>query len=302
VIAAATETNPKEMKNTMALDTRRSRLPRLASLIAVLAACLAGVAFSPAPAAADFGIASFDGGVYDANGEPFTQAGGHPHSASTTFLLNTTLGGIFDPPSQPVPDGSMKDVHVDLPPGLVGNPNVTPVRCTAAELAAETYGAGCPADSQVGVARFHLPQYGGYLSPVPVWNMIPQPGAPAQFGMNLIALIQLTPSLRSGDDYGLTISSINTSQALANLNGVHFTFWGTPSDPSHDAERFCGLAPPCASDAAPLPFLTLPTSCPGPVETTLRVDSWQNPGVFETASFLSHDNATPTPNPIGTTG
>ena len=58
---------------------------------------------------------------------------------------------------------------------------------------------------------------------------------------------------------------------------------------------------PCSTSDPNRAFLTLPTSCLGPQTTTMSMDSWPDPGNFLTASFVSHDNATP-PNPIGVSG
>ena len=64
---------------------------------------------------------------------PFTQAGGHPYAASVSIDFNTLTnpaplrGDLW--PVEPV-----KDVLVDLPPGLVGDPTAAE-QCTAAQLA-----------------------------------------------------------------------------------------------------------------------------------------------------------------------
>ncbi len=47
------------------------------------------------------------------------------------------------------------------------------------------------------------------------------------------------------------------------------------------------------------PFLNNPTSCTGPVLTSLRVNSWQEPNNYQEASFLSHNAAM---EPVGTDG
>ena len=39
-----------------------------------------------------------------------------------------------DSPYIPEPDGVLRDVTVDLPPGFVGDPNATPKKCTGQEL------------------------------------------------------------------------------------------------------------------------------------------------------------------------
>src|ERR1041385_3794658 len=93
---------------------------KLSALAATLlaAACLGHAA----AAHADFGVASFDGSVVQQNGDPATQAGSHPFSATTDIEFNTTL----DQNNATLPDGTFKDVQVDLPPGLVGDPSATP--------------------------------------------------------------------------------------------------------------------------------------------------------------------------------
>ena len=55
-------------------------------------------------------------------------------------------------------------------------------------------------------------------------------------------------------------------------------------------------------DGPLVPFVSNPSDCAaGPLATVVRGDSWENPGDIKTASFLSHDNASPA-NPIGVTG
>ena len=69
-----------------------------------------------------FGVDAFDGSSdADASGAPFTQAGGHPYSISTSIDFNTITSPV------PLlgdrwPVEAVKDVFVGLPPGLVGSP------------------------------------------------------------------------------------------------------------------------------------------------------------------------------------
>jgi hypothetical protein len=65
---------------------------------------------------------------------------------------------------------------------------------------------------------------------------------------------------------------------------------------AHDPERQCfdfegAIIHGCPTDSAPAPFLSLPTSCTGSLQTTIRVDSVQEPGVFqhETVESLGED-------------
>jgi uncharacterized repeat protein (TIGR01451 family) len=249
-------------------------------------------------AAPVFGVDAFDGLVSDAAGDPFTQAGGHPYALLTAFDFNThtdpspIVGSL-----SPVEDA--KDVVVELPPGLVGNPtNVG--ECTIPELASGRRVDPtplCAATSQVGVTEVRG-SGGALLGPVPVFNMAPPPGVPARFGFNVDGtIVVLDASVRSNDDYGLTVRAENIPQGLS-IVGNSFTFWGVPSDRSHDAQRACPgqknpwvNGPTCPSGAAPTAFFRNPTSCTAPgvgLTTTLSTDSWAHPGVFKQRSFVSH--------------
>jgi hypothetical protein len=250
-----------------------------------------------------FGVDKFDGQIAsDAEGGTLTQAGGHPYATTTNIDFNTLtnplpqLGDLW--PVEPV-----RDAIVDLPPGLVGSTAAVD-QCTAAELA-NGFSTGseplCPATSQVGTTLVRL--NGGALfevafGPLPVFNMVSPPGSPAQFGFNVSGtVITLSVHLRSNGDYGLSIDGRDISEALA-ISGISFTFWGVPSDPSHDSERACPGnnspwlgGPTCPSGAPPRAFLRMPTSCSpqlgssvqDSVATNLSIDSWDHPGALDAA-------------------
>jgi hypothetical protein len=121
----------------------------------------------------------------------------------------------------------------------------------------------------------------------PVFNLTPSAGEPARFGFTAIFVkVYLDTSVRTGGDYGVTVNISNISQ-LGRLMGSEVTFWGVPNDPRHDASRgwscvpvtFSGKPGPCEASGAQavVPFLTLPTSCPGALESTLLADSWAEP-------------------------
>ena len=250
-----------------------------------------------------FGVDAFDGRVTaDASGTPLTQAGGRPYDATVELDFNTIRS---DNPLQGDlwPVETTKDVFVDLPPGLVGNPSATE-RCLPSQLA----GAGglgpvtaCPAGSQVGITSIRIRPTDlteGVQGPFPVYNVEPPPGVPARFGFRLFGtVITLDGQLRSDGDYGLTVAARNIPQALA-IAGTSFTFWGVPAAPEHDFERACAgkqipsFGGPTCGNGAPLrAFLRNPTSCTPPgigLPVTARIDSWENPGVFTEATWISH--------------
>jgi hypothetical protein len=247
-----------------------------------------------------FGIDAFDGLLTDAAGDPTTQAGGHPAAASVSFGFNTFTNAVpLGGPAWPVEP--VKDVLVDLPPGLVGDPTGVD-QCALNQLAGindVTSATLCPPTSQVGTILLRTgnrPYSPESLGPLAVYNMVPPSNAPARFGF-LVAgtAVVLDASVRSGGDYGISVNSRNISEALPVAGGT-FTFWGVPSDPSHDGERACaGSGPPglggpsCVTHARRVAFLRNPTMCSAAgLPTTMRVDSWTNPGVFRSITWRSH--------------
>ena len=74
--------------------------------------------------------------------------------------------------------------------------------------------------------------------------------------------------------------------------GTTLTLWGLPADSSHDGERgscvglFFPTGEECPVEPPLKPFLSMPTSCGGPLTTTLHANAWLEPE-YHTASFES---------------
>ena len=204
-------------------------------------------------------------------GPPDFQAGSHPYQLTTNFTFHTTKssGGEHL-------DGSAKDLRIELPPGVVGNPSAVP-RCPMTVFAGSEniIGGNCPADTQIGTVSIG---FGGVL---PIYNLVPPPGVAGQFGMLLFAPIFMEASVRSGSDYGLNVEMPNLPQGVP-LAGVSVNLWGVPAVSGHNELRGECLrgGGSCPSDAPAVPFLTMPTYCSQPLITTVLADSWQEPGVF----------------------
>ncbi|HJX33509.1 MAG TPA: hypothetical protein VJ257_04865 [Solirubrobacterales bacterium] len=233
-----------------------------------------------------FGVEDFQFIPENAGGTTATQAGSHPFQQTTVITLNSQQP---DPEGRARPVELPKDVVAETPVGFLGNP--TPFeQCTDAQFGKYLPAPGgtvineCPAASAVGVATltFVLPSNLTTKiesSTVPIFNMTPRYGEPARFGFKAEGVVAayLDPSVRSGSDYGLTISSTNITQA-SSLLGVQLTLWGVPGDPAHDASRGweClrgfGSCPP-SSGPTPPSFLLMPTAC-GPFQATIGGDSW----------------------------
>jgi hypothetical protein len=238
---------------------------------ALVAAAVLALGFAAPAAHAAFGIESFTAEVRKADNTTLeTQAGAHPFVGVTSFKFNSTVLG---------PDGHVKDVRVDLPPGLISNPLATP-RCTNAQF------PSCPKETQLGTEQ--LTASGGVPYTAAVFNMETGANQVADFAFSVPLLAPRTDiigGLRDHGDLGLffTISDIPQS---ANLISSTLTFWGVPADPAHDGERGG------PSTAPPTPFLTLPTACAGVQTTTLSADSYEAPGQFVTKDAVTPTGAT----------
>src|SRR5262245_28693284 len=220
---------------------------------------LATVLFAAAPAAAQAITVSGTAAPTD------TTAGAH-----SNFNIHIDFSG-----------GQVKDLVVGLPPGLVGDPNATP-KCTVAQLNASTGMAdGCPANTQVGsvsaVAQLLM------LVPVTVngklYNLQPQPGEPARFGIVLHPdplgvttpiILQSGAQLRQ-NDFGLnTIINNIPNQTVAP---------GDTTILSQDITLF-GIAPGTGN-----PFMRNPTSCT-PKSTTFSATPYsESTGNATTPAF-----------------
>jgi hypothetical protein len=238
-----------------------------------------------------FGVADYQFALEDEEGEFATQAAAHPYQLTTTVALNQGENAEHPP-------ALVKDVTSNWPAGLVGNPTTIP-QCTES-LFDESNSSNnlhneCPSDTAIGVAILHFtlkntqPGLTTVTSTVPLFNLIPAPGEPARAGFIFDkAPVTFDTAVRTGRDYGVVVSSHNISETQG-LVFATIVLWGTPGDPSHDKARGWDCidggidrtenAPPCAAlgQSQPQPFLSMPTSCTGPLQSTAEVDSWQAP-------------------------
>lgn len=105
-----------------------------------------------------------------------------------------------------IADGDLRDLTIHLPPGLVGNPLAAP-QCTAEQLGADS----CPPASQVGETTSNATiDLSGLPLTVPgsLYNLVPQAGEPARFGIVLRPavgdkIILQSPARLRQSDFGL---------------------------------------------------------------------------------------------------
>lgn len=250
---------------------------RIAKQIGTSAAAAAflAVAFAfPVRAQADFGIASFAVSATNQDGSAEPLAGSHPFAYTFEFALRTDSAGQ--------PEGQLRGLDVDLPPGLIGNPRAIP-RCARSEFEGGT--PACSPRTQVGVLSATATDLGSDVI-APVYNLVPPPGYAASFGLAVQGntAIEGLRLVGSGPDAHLRVTTLLLPTGLG-IKRVTQTLWGVPADSGHDEERApcLGVGGTCPAEAAPAPLLTLPTSCGTPLTTTLGIRSLEEPDRTVTA-------------------
>lgn len=250
------------------------------------------VSSEPAPA----GFMDFRAALLGVDGLPIQQAGSSPYQYTTSFAVNTkpvVSGGIgeFVEPA----GGSVKDINVALPPGLIGNPTAIS-RCPQQQFttihhihpgSADLYQNECPDGSAVGFVVVEQLSGISETLPLPIYNLVPPRGMPAQLGFQIFgAPFYIDTAVRTGGDYGITASLRNATE-VNRVTAATVVLWGAVADPSHDELRgHClneaALSAPfslgsCSAGLATKPFLRLPTSCEMPLTTEMSFDTWTDP-------------------------
>ncbi len=226
----------------------------------------------------------------EADASPDLLAGSHPFALTAAFKVNTTTnaeGRLLSAGGDPA------DLVAELPPGVAIDP-LAVQRCGAEEFATFNAGTGedgCPDASAVGVLTVENVTPSTLaerkVSVAPIYDLAPPQGSPALFGVRVAgAAVYLTPSVRTGGDYGLTVAMNGMPQGVHVLGGT-VTLWGVPAASAHDKERGdCiqshGTCPD--KNVIPKPFVTLPTQCLTPPTALLRADSWQEPGLLSASA------------------
>jgi hypothetical protein len=249
-----------------------------------------------------FGVESYELTPETESGEVESNAGSHPFQLTTTLAFNQTFTFNSREKSNvklPSTPELLKNVDTTLPPGLIGNTNYG-AECTDEQF--DTVFTGnfnaCPGDSAAGVAivTFRAPGFSlGYKTePIPVFDLTPAKGEPARLGFEFEGVpIVLDTAVQTGKGYAVEVSSKNTSQT-AEVLSVILTIWGTPAAESHHLERGweClgggykrlaaaggnpALVPACepSRETSPAPYLTLPTTCAKPLESSVKAESWK---------------------------
>jgi len=255
-------------------------------------------------------------------GEADRQASDRPFELRVSFDISAKTG-VNDGPGGDgtrftAPAGALRTAEVTLPRGQIGNPEAIP-KCDPAVFAeggSVANSTACPPDTQVGYlnASFNdgTSEYGagaashfdwGLLSRVPVYNLVPPKGTPADFGFNAGGLVQAHIYFKLDPAQNYAIKSVTPNiSSLVGVRGSEVTIWGVPGDPAHDPFRYPSdkeedgtvIGAPFGRTAI-RPLLTNPMDCGfDNGGARIQVDSYQHPG-----NFTEVEEST---NPLNVTG
>jgi hypothetical protein len=241
------------------------------------------------------GFEEFHAKVSGPDGRAASAAASHPFQYTTTFAVNlapSPPGSQF--PLEPA-GGDLREIEVTLPPGLVGNPTAT-TRCPAQQfntagfvsfpLEGNALVNECPESSVVGLATVQQREALGAKLRVPIYNLTPPKGMPAQLGFQVLgAPIYINTRLRSEGDFGISAFLENVTEAQR-VTAARVSIWGTPGDKLHNTMRGrCGISDEglCPVAGTARPFLRLPTQCENPLLSSMSIETWARPGAFASA-------------------
>jgi hypothetical protein len=212
---------------------------------------------------------------------PERKAGAHPNLFVVPFDFNTNNPEPVKKPTLIKEAETVRDLHVDLPPGFIGNPSAVG-ECTQAEFLAQE----CPKSSLVGFQLLTLfpPTSGAgelFTPRVPVFNLSHPRGKITDLAFYINGNpVHVKVSLDPANRYAITSEVPVINETLPPFS-QKLTLWGVPGDHSHDGWRYgCGL-PRCAVDGSPRPFLSIPSQCESDNAFRLHhYDSWEHKGVY----------------------
>jgi hypothetical protein len=227
------------------------------------------------------------------------QAGGIPSAGSHPYLLQFNLDIATDTdliPGTYEPSGDLRRVALELPQGLVLNP--TAVETCPLQILT-TAGAGeppreCPPAAQIGEATVSFA--GLPYGVVPLYELVPPPGAPAAFGFSLEGLTVVVQGGLLGN-FHLTGGSSELLKKFR-VSDIGLNFWGVPYDASHNFARNggevggpenCNEVGGCHIEAPAVPLVTMPTSCNESTTARATAESWSGQKIEKTVPLMNRE-------------
>ena len=140
-----------------------------------------GTAIGEFGSSSEFGLENADAWFTTADGTADTRAGSHPYELTVVYSNNHVGSLLFaEFPS----GGEMKNLTVNLPPGIIGDPTAVP-QCTRAQFDEQgeidngyITNPGVRPMREVGTEEVEVE---GVNENIPIYNLVPPAGIPAQF-------------------------------------------------------------------------------------------------------------------------
>lgn len=207
-----------------------------------------------------FGFKSFTVEVNDEEGNPYTQAGGHPYEKIITYRFNHTIV-----PTKSGSTGSLsafiKDLLTEQPPGHSGVREEETPKCPGYKAEEDK----CSPETKVGTLTIEYFESGKLSTNLrSLYNVVAPDGVASRYA-TLDPYTASDTSVRTGGDYGTT-SRGNSVSEEAKIVGVKVVIWGIPGDHVVSATRSA--------------ILRNPTACLGPQIARVRANTWKDPDQF----------------------
>jgi hypothetical protein len=179
-----------------------------------------------------------------ANGGIDSLAGSHPYALTTTIGFNPAPESPGEP-GVPYADGDVRDLRLQMPPGLVENPEVLG-RCSvvafntprSSPFQESQSGESCPEDSQIGFVTLKSSFGGGQTRSFGLFNLVPQDGNGPLIGANPYGMpITFARRIDATDGvYRVVLEARGLPQRLS-ISGLTLKLWGNPWSAGHDRQR-----------------------------------------------------------------
>ncbi len=264
-----------------------------------------------------FGIKSYGISFLNEDGTPDTQAGSHPFKFVDSFTLNSHFKrqeSNADSRYIRLPDGVLRNVKIDLPPGFVGDPNAPSQHCTGQELQGAN-GASCPFESFVGELELRWSENQARLGQLhgPLYAMTPVRGVALQLGTKFyVPMLYINNGVLAGGNYPVQVT-VTEAPTTAPVISSKATLFGVIEPCAHLLQTGGKYKEGCTEEelgganegifergeGPGKALLTMPTGCHGPLSSTMEAESWEEPGNWAKKSTVTHNVAG---TPVSLTG
>lgn len=217
-----------------------------------------------------FGIETFSMEPVDEEGHPYTQAGGHPYAMITTYRFKHTFVASGGGGTAGSLDGFIHNLITEQPSGNTGTG--APPKCPGFVALAQL----CTPASQVGNVTVEYLDGGISTTDKGLFDVTSPDGISSRYAI-LDPYTVSDSHVRAAGDFGTTSITPGISEE-AKIVGLRVEIWGDPVEHQGQCQP---------EECEPPPHMALlrnPTQCGGPQPARARVDAWEMPGEYASAT------------------